>query len=59
MKWLLMITLLLLAACGTAAVPTDTPVPVPPADPDALTLVAMGEAASELARQYRTPCCVK
>ncbi len=50
MKWLLMITLLLLAACGTTPVPTDTPVPVPPADPDALTLVAMGEEAIGLAR---------
>ncbi len=32
------LAMLLLGACGTTAVPTDTPVPVPPADPDALTL---------------------
>ena len=51
MKWSLMITFLILAACGATAMPTDTPVPVPPADPDALTLVAMGEEAIGLARQ--------
>ena len=51
MKWLLMIPPLLLAACGTTAVPIDTPATVPPADPDALTLAAMGEEAIGLARQ--------